>query len=106
MEPTQISWYLIRFLNALIPYAVAAAGITLISATPLGRAAISWLKGHINRGRAAELGADIERLRQELVEMQERLDFAERRLLSSVAAPPASRQLPPRGTEPRTPTPV
>jgi hypothetical protein len=106
MEPNQISWYLIHFLNDLIPYAVAAAGITLIGATPLGRASISWLKGHVNRGRAAELSADIERLRQELAETQERLDFAERHLLSTAAAPQAPHQSPPRSTEPRIPTPV
>jgi hypothetical protein len=106
MEPNQLSWYLIRFLNSLLPYAVAAVGITLISFTPLGHAAISWLKGHINRGRAAELSAEIEHLRQELAETQERLDFAERHLLNAGAAPSSSYHAPPRKSEPRVPTPV
>jgi hypothetical protein len=83
MEPGQIAWYIQHFVNILLPYAAAAVGITMISFTPLGRAAISWLKGHINRGRAAELAGEIDRLRQELMETQERLDFAERNLLRS-----------------------
>jgi len=103
----QLTWYIVHFINGLIPYAVAAVGITFISVTPLGRAAISWLKGHINRGRAAELTAEIDRLRLELAEVQERLDFAERHLVSGGAGgalPPAQRTPTPRVS--RTPTPV
>ena len=86
MQPeSQVTWYLIHFLNGLLPYAVAAIGITMISFTPIGGAAISWLKGHINRGRAAELAAELDRLRGELEQVQERLDFAERRLVGSGA---------------------
>jgi len=104
----QLTWYIVHFINSLIPYAVAAVGITLISVTPLGRAAISWLKGHINRGRAAELTGEIERLRLELEDVQERLDYAERRLVAG--APPAplppGRRTPATGTAARTPTPI
>jgi hypothetical protein len=102
----QLNWYVVHFINLLLPYAVAAVGITLISVTPLGRAAISWLKGHINRGRAAELAGEIERLRLEVAETQERLDFAERRLFS-LPAPAADVQSQAEArNEPRIPTPV
>jgi hypothetical protein len=104
----QLTWYVVHFINGLIPYAVAAVGITFISVTPLGRAAVSWLKGHINRGRAAELSGELERLRLELEEVQERLDFTERHLVTG--APPAplppGRRTPAAGTATRTPTPV
>ena len=86
---SELGWYIQRFVILLVPYAVAATGITLISVTPLGRAVISWLKGHINRGRAAELAAALEQVRFELGEVQERLDFTERQLMSgTTAAPP------------------
>jgi hypothetical protein len=90
---TPIDWYIQRFIIQLMPYAVAAIGVTLISVTPLGRAAISWLKGHINRGRAAELASELEQVRIELGEVQERLDFTERHLLnpSSPSAPPPAK---------------
>ena len=102
----QLTWYVVHFINLLFPYAVAAVGITLISITPLGRAAVSWLRGHINRGRAAELAAEIERLRLEVAETQERLDFAERRMFSP---PGPALEAHSRGeirAEPRIPTPV
>lgn len=102
----QFTWYVTHFINMLFPYAVAAVGITLISITPLGRAAISWLKGHINRGRAAELAAEIERLRLEVAETQERLDFAERRMLSVPALMTEGKAPVPRHSEPRVPTPA
>jgi hypothetical protein len=105
MQSPDLTWYLLHFISLVLPYAGAAVGITLISLTPLGRAATSWLKGHSNRGRAAELAAELERLRLEIPETQERLDFAERRLFS----PPASRPTDvPSGAreEPRIPTPV
>jgi hypothetical protein len=103
----QLTWYVVHFINELTPYAVAAIGITLISVTPLGRAAIGWLKGHINRGRAAELAGEIDRLRLELDEVHERLDFAERHLAGGAPTAPLlpSRRTPPAAT-PRTPTPV
>ncbi|HTS87495.1 MAG TPA: hypothetical protein VMG41_03305 [Gemmatimonadales bacterium] len=106
MDPNQIAWYVQRFITELLPYVVAAVGITLISVTPIGRAAISWLKGHVNRGRAAELSTEIERLHQELLETQERLDFAERQLLT---LGPEPRPVPPAIGRPpvdRVPTPV
>jgi hypothetical protein len=87
MQTNQLTWYILHFINGLLPYVVAASGITLISFTPLGRAAISWLKGHVNRGRAAELAAEIEQLRMELGELQERLDFTERRLARGTPEP-------------------
>jgi hypothetical protein len=102
----QLTWYVVHFIKVLLPYAVAAVGITLISVTPLGRAAVSWLKGHINRGRAAELAGEIERLRLELAETQERLDFAERRLFTAPVAGAEARPRHETREEPRIPTPV
>jgi len=108
MPDEQLMWYLSRFVNLLIPYAVAAVGITLISITPAGRAAISWLKGHVNRGRAAGLSAEIDQLRGELADVQERLDFAERRLVEGAptAAGHDARHLSPLEGSSRVPTPV
>jgi hypothetical protein len=104
----QIAWYIQRFVIELMPYAVAAIGITLISVTPLGRAAIGWLKGHINRGRAAQLASELDQLRLELGEVQERLDFTERQLVnpSSHTAPQPSKHRTPADTPGRPRTPV
>jgi hypothetical protein len=104
----QIAWYIQRFILELTPYAVAAIGVTMISVTPLGRAAISWLKGHVNRGRAAELASELEQVRAELGEIQERLDFTERRLLSpsNPAAPQPSMNRTQTDTPNRPRTPV
>jgi hypothetical protein len=103
-----IGWYIQRFINELMPYAVAAIGITLISVTPLGRAAVSWLKGHVNRGRAAQLAAELEQVRIELGEVQERLDFTERQLLNSAnpAAPQPTKHRIQADTPSRLRTPV
>jgi len=94
MRPEQLDWWINHSINLLIPWIVAALGVTLVSITPLGRAAISWLKGHINRGRAAELTGELERLRAELMEVEERLDFAERRLAQGPDPLDRSRALP------------
>lgn len=103
-----LNWYIYQFVNGLLPYAVAAVGITLVSLTPLGRATISWLKGHINRGRAAELTGEIERLRIELGEVQERLDYTERYLTSGpdLSLPPAPRRQTPSRQTPTASTPT
>jgi len=100
-----LDWYFYHVVNMLLPYAVAAVGITLISLTPLGRAAIGWLKGHINRGRAAELAGEIEQLRAELAEVHERLDFAERQMVAQGQGEPRMIEARPK-KEPRTPTPA
>lgn len=105
MTPNQIAWYVQHFFTLLMPYAVAATGIALISVTPLGRAAIAWLRGYVGRGHAGELAAEVTRLRQELAETQERLDFVERRLLQSTDSP-AQRQAMTSLLEPRVPTPT
>ena len=112
MPQEQVVWYALHFLNQVMPFAAFALGVTLVSFTPLGRAAITWLKGHVNRGRAAELAGEIERLRAELGELQERVDFAERRLVEADTGRFApSHTLPPAPgpgplTPPRIPTPA
>ena len=101
----QVTFWLQRAAYLLLPYLTAAAGITLISFTPIGRAVVSWLKGHINRGRAAELAGELEQLREELGQVQERLDFTERQL---TGRSPGAGLTPPRqlASEIRIPTPV
>lgn len=100
----QVVYWLQRAAYQLLPYLVAAVGITLISFTPIGRAVVSWLKGHVNRGRAAELAGELEELRVELGLVQERLDFTERQLTGRVpGAVITPRQVAP---ESRIPTPV
>jgi hypothetical protein len=101
----QVTFWLQRAAYLLLPYLTAAAGITLISFTPIGRAVVSWLKGHVNRGRAAELAGELEQLRDELGQVQERLDFTERQLTgrSPGAGQSTPRQL---ASEIRIPTPV
>ena len=101
----QVSFWLQRAAYLLLPYVTAAAGITLISLTPIGRAVVSWLKGHVNRGRAAELAGELEQLRAELGQVQERLDFTERQLTSR--SPSAGEHTPRQlASEIRIPTPV
>ena len=101
----QVLFWLQRAAYQLLPYLTAAAGITVISFTPLGKAVVSWLKGHVNRGRAAELAAELEHLREELGQVQERLDFTERQL---TGRPPGPGPITPRqlASESRVPTPV
>ena len=101
----QVIFWLQRAAYQLLPYLTAAGGITLISFTPIGRAVVSWLKGHVNRGRAAELAGELEQLREELGQVQERLDFTERQL---AGRPSGTAATPPRqvASEIRIPTPV
>lgn len=106
MQSPDLTWYALHFVNLLMPYAAVAAGIALISVTPLGRAAISWLKGHVNRGRGAELASELERLRLDLTETQERLDFVERRLLNGPSPAPGPRASAEPVHDSRIPTPV
>ena len=101
----QVIFWLQRAAYQLLPYLTAAAGLTIISFTPIGRAVVSWLKGHVNRGRAAELAGELEQVREELGQVQERLDFTERQLSTGS---PSVRPFTPRpaATETRVPTPV
>ena len=52
----------------------------LLSVSPIGRALADRLRGPAGPARDPELRAEVEALRQELAELQERVDFAERLL--------------------------
>jgi hypothetical protein len=106
MNESQVAVYFTQLVYRLLPYLAATVGITLISFTPLGRAAVTWLKGHVNRGRAAELAGEIERLRQELAEVHERQDFTERHLAGPGLVITRDRAPTPATGEARVPTPV
>lgn len=59
------------------------AGATIVLRGPLGKALADRLAGRTSRddGEVERLRADMDDLRGQLAEMQERLDFAERLLL-------------------------
>lgn len=72
-------------LALMIPVlAVFFAGLVVLSRTAIGKALARRIGGetgaHLDEHRLAVLEDDMERLRQELMETQERLDFAERLL--------------------------
>lgn len=72
-------------LAVMIPVlAVFFTGLVALSRTAIGKALARRIGGeagaHLDDHRLAALEDDMERLRQELMETQERLDFAERLL--------------------------
>lgn len=68
--------------EALMAAALFGGGIWLLS--PIARAAAERLRPRhdagLDTGRQDELAGQVERLQQDVVELQERLDFAERML--------------------------
>jgi hypothetical protein len=54
----------------------------LLSISPVGRALADRLRANARPAQDPELLAEVDALRQELAELQERVDFAERILLS------------------------
>ena len=55
----------------------------LLSISPVGRALADRLRGHAAPPQDPELLAEVDALRQEVAELHERVDFAERVLLNS-----------------------
>jgi hypothetical protein len=55
----------------------------LLSISPVGRAFAERLRGHAAPAQDPELLAEVDALRQEVAELHERVDFAERVLLNS-----------------------
>jgi hypothetical protein len=55
----------------------------LLSISPVGKAFADRLRGHIEPQQDPELLAEVDALRQEVAELHERVDFAERILLKS-----------------------
>ena len=81
-----------------------SAGAVIVLRGPMGKALAEWIRGWSHTeakwieakaapGEVAELRADVEELRHQLVEVHERLDFAER-LLAKAREP--ERLAPPR----------
>ena len=68
--------------EAIMAAAVFGGGIWLLS--PIARAAAERLRPRhdagLDTGRQEELAGQVERLQQDVLELQERLDFAERML--------------------------
>jgi hypothetical protein len=55
----------------------------LLSVSPVGKALAERLRGRAEPGRDPELLAEVDALRQEVAELHERVDFAERVLLDT-----------------------
>jgi hypothetical protein len=55
----------------------------LLSISPVGRALAERLRGRVEPVQDPELLAEVDALRQEVAELHERVDFAERVLLNS-----------------------
>ena len=55
----------------------------LLSISPVGKAFADRLRGHAEPAHDPELLAEVDALRQEVAELHERVDFAERILLKS-----------------------
>ena len=55
----------------------------LLSISPVGRALAERLRGHAAPAQDPELLAEVDALRQEVAELHDRVDFAERILMNS-----------------------
>ena len=55
----------------------------LLAISPVGRALADRLRGRVEPAQDPELLAEVDALRQEVAELHERVDFAERVLLNS-----------------------
>ena len=66
-------------LEPVIMLAVVVLGLTKIFRGPLGSALAERIRGNAPPGNA-ELAAEVDHLRHQLAEVEERLDFAERLL--------------------------
>jgi len=55
----------------------------LLSISPVGRALADRLRGHAAPAQDPELLAEVDALRQEVAELHDRVDFAERILMNS-----------------------
>jgi hypothetical protein len=66
-----------------ITFIFGGGALFLLSISPVGKALADRLRGHAPPAADPELLAEVDALRQEVAELQERVDFAERILLSS-----------------------
>lgn len=66
-----------------ISFIFGGATLFLLSISPVGRALAERLRGRAEPARDPELLAEVDALRQEVADLHERVDFAERILLES-----------------------
>jgi hypothetical protein len=66
-----------------ITFIFGGGTLFLLSISPVGKALADRLRGHAPPAADPELLAEVDALRQEVAELHERVDFAERILLSS-----------------------
>lgn len=97
---------LVGILLRTLPILVAGTvGVILFSRSTLGKAVIRRLQeGGAGASTVAQLQAEVDELRRELGEVQERLDFTEHRLRHQPEAPSLSRPETPSPPDP-VPTP-
>lgn len=104
MSPSDLYLYFAQMFFTILPWFVGGtAAVMLFSRSSLGKAVIHRLR-HGNRDDEipTAVRTELEQVRLQLTELQERVDFTERVMLrerADVPELPASRQ-------PRTPTPV
>ena len=66
-----------------IAFIFGGGTLFLLSISPVGKALADRLRGHGGSVQDPELLAEVDALRQEVAELHERVDFAERILLNS-----------------------
>jgi hypothetical protein len=66
-----------------ITFIFGGGTLFLLSISPVGRALADRLRGHAAPAQDPELLAEVDALRQEVAELHERVDFAERVLMNS-----------------------
>jgi hypothetical protein len=66
-----------------ITFLFGGGTLFLLSLSPVGRALADRLRGRVERVQDPELLAEVDALRNEVAELHERVDFAERVLLSN-----------------------
>jgi hypothetical protein len=66
-----------------ITFIFGGGTLFLLSISPVGRALAERIRGHSEPAQDPELLAEIDALRQEVAELHERVDFAERVLMNS-----------------------
>jgi hypothetical protein len=66
-----------------ITFLFGGGTLFLLSISPVGKALADRLRGHHQPSQDPELLADVDALRQEVAELHERVDFAERVLMKT-----------------------
>jgi hypothetical protein len=67
----------------VITFLFGGGTLFLLSISPVGRALADRLRGRVESPQDPELLAEVDALRQEVAELHERVDFAERILLNT-----------------------